>query len=105
MDKTKEKVIDIDGLTKLLNEVNYGEIIFSDPSEWTTEQEKALDTLFQYTYSKPKIDYKNPEDIDRLNETLDDYIYEIISKIPMDQRLKFYKNINQSNISLFLMRY
>jgi hypothetical protein len=66
-----------------LNEVNYGEIIFSDPSEWTTEQEKALDTLFQYTYSKPKIDYKNPEDIDRLNETLDDYIYEIISKIPM----------------------
>lgn len=101
MDKTKEKVIDIDGLTKLLNEVNYDEIIFSDPSEWTTEQEKALDTLFQYTYSKPKIDYKNPEDIDRLNETLDDYIYEIISKIPMDQRLKFYKNINQSNISLF----
>lgn len=101
MDKTKEKVIDIDGLTKLLNEVNYGEIIFSDPSEWTTEQEKALDTLFQYTYSKPKIDYKNPEDIDRLYETLDDYIYEIISKIPMDQRLRFYKNINQSNISLF----
>lgn len=100
MDKTEEKAIDIDGLKKLFSEVNYAEIILSKSGEWTTEQEKAIDVLLQYTDTKPKINYKNQEDIYRLFNLLDDYMYEIISKIPIEQRAEFFKVIN-NNIELF----
>ena len=53
MDKTEEKVVDIAGLQKILQENDYTSILFSDSDEWTKEQKDALDILLQYTDSKP----------------------------------------------------
>lgn len=101
MDKTKEKLFNIDELKELLNTVNYSDIMLADTDDWTTEQAEAMDTLLQYTDSKPKFDYANQEEAQRLYESIDGYMYEIISKIPIEQRADFYRSINPNNTALF----
>ena len=94
MDKTEEKVVDIAGLQKILQENDYTSILFSDSDEWTKEQKDALDILLQYTDSKPSFDYTNDEDVEKLFESIGGYLWELVSKIPQNQKENFYKSID-----------
>lgn len=101
MDKTEEKVVDIAGLQKILQENDYTSILFSDSDEWTKEQKDALDILLQYTDSKPSFDYTNDEDVEKLFESIGGYLWELVSKIPQNQKENFYKSIDPINVAIF----
>lgn len=103
MDNTEEERIDINDLKELLSEINYFDDIFSkDFVELTNEDVVALNCLIQYIDSEHNFDLSNEDDYNLLNNSLDPFMYQIVSKIPDNQKEDFFNNIKKENLLLFM---